>query len=58
MSLVYSMTQDEDILKAFHSAIQDTMKEVEQDMQTQAGQGKNKHYEQTGNIAWAGFHAF
>ncbi|MEO1808367.1 MAG: MobF family relaxase [Bacteroidota bacterium] len=58
VSLVYSMTQDEDILRAFHGAIQDTMKEVERDMQTQIGQGKNKRYENTGNIAWAGFTHF
>ncbi|MEL6256406.1 MAG: MobF family relaxase, partial [Bacteroidota bacterium] len=58
VSLVYAMTQDEDILKAFHSAIKDTMKEVEADMQTQAGQGKKKRYENTGNIAWAGFTHF
>ncbi|MEM7373774.1 MAG: MobF family relaxase [Bacteroidota bacterium] len=58
VSLVYSMTQDEDILRAFHAATKDTMKEIELDMQTQAGQGKNKHYEKTGNIAWAGFTHF
>lgn len=58
VSLVYAMTEDKDILKAFQSAISDTMKELEKDMQTQAGQGKNKHYEKTGNIAWAGFTHF
>jgi conjugative relaxase-like TrwC/TraI family protein len=58
VSLVYSMTKDKDILDAFHSAVSDAMKEVEKDMQTQAGQGKNKHYETTGNIAWAGFMHF
>lgn len=58
VSLVYSMTQDEDILRAFHAATKDTMKEIELDMQTQAGQGKSKHYEKTGNIAWAGFTHF
>lgn len=58
VSLVQAITQDEDILKAFDSATQSTMLEIERDMQTQAGQGKNKHYETTGNIAWAGFTHF
>lgn len=58
VSLIYSVTKDKAILEAHQSAVEMAMHEIEEDMQTQVGQGKNKRYETTGNIAYAAFDHF
>lgn len=55
VSLVHAITKDKDIINAFQDATQKTMIEIEQDMQTQKGQGKNKEYITTENIIYAKF---
>ncbi len=55
VSLVYSVTQDEDILKAFRSSVNEAMQELEKDMNTRvrkAGQFDNRN---TGNIIYGEF---
>ena len=58
VSLIYSLTGDKEILSAFEASVQKSMMEVEKDMQTQKGQGKNKEYQTTSNIAYAAFTHF
>ena len=55
VSLVHAITKDRDIMAAHRMAVQKTMAEIEENMQTQVGQNKQKHYEKTGNILWAEF---
>ena len=55
VSIVHAITQDKEILSAFDNAVQKSMLEIEKDMQTQKGRGKNKEYQNTGNIAYASF---
>ena len=55
VSVVEAITKDEAIREAHRAAIEQAMQEVEANMQTQAGQGKNKHYETTGNLVYASF---
>lgn len=58
VSLAHAVTGDKEILSTFENAVSETMKEIEKSMQTQTGQGKNKHYETTANMAWASFTHF
>ncbi len=58
VSVVYAITKDKEILKAHRQAVITAMNSVEQNVQTQKGQGKNKHYETTGNMAMAMFDHF
>jgi len=55
VSVVHAITKDKEILTAFNNAVQKSMLEIEKDMQTQKGRGKNKEYQNTGNIAYASF---
>ena len=55
VSVVEAITKDEAIRLAHRTAIERAMKEVEANMQIQVGQGKNKHYETTGNLVYASF---
>jgi len=55
VSVVEAITKDEAIRKAHRTAIEQAMQEVEANMQVQAGQGKNKHYETTRNMVYASF---
>src|SRR5690606_40907101 len=54
-SLVYAITGDEDILRAHQKAVHETLIELEKNVQTQVGQGKQKHYETTSNMVYAAF---
>ena len=55
VSLVYSQTQDKDILTAFNGAINDTMSEIEEHSATRVrSNGKNDN-RLTGNLAWGTF---
>lgn len=58
VSLLYSITRDEDILKSHQEAVCHAMASIEANMQTQNGQGKKKEYIQTGNILYAAFDHF
>ncbi|MEM8526405.1 MAG: MobF family relaxase [Bacteroidota bacterium] len=55
VSVVHAITKDEDILLAHRKAVKTAMLEVEQNMQTQAWDGKEKYYENTGNLLYANF---
>lgn len=55
VSLIEAITGDEAIREAHRKAIQKAMQEVEANMQYQSGQGKDKHYETSGNLLYASF---
>ncbi|WP_367389090.1 MobF family relaxase [Lewinella sp. LCG006] len=55
VSILEAMTGDDAIRKAHQTAISRAMQAVEHNMQTQMGQGKNKHYHTTGNLLYAAF---
>lgn len=55
VSVVYGVTGDERIREAFEKSVNETMRECERAMRTQKGQGKQKHYPLTQNMAWASF---
>ncbi len=55
VSLLYAMSGDQDILEAFRSAVDETMREMEAEMKTRVrtrGQDANRL---TGNMTWAEF---
>lgn len=54
VSLVYALTQDKTILDAFRASVQETMQEIEQEMQT----GNLSLNNITGNAVWAEFVEF
>jgi conjugative relaxase-like TrwC/TraI family protein len=55
VSLVYSQTKDKDIMNSLNSAIQSTMKEIEEHVSTRVrGNGKNEN-RLTGNLIWGTF---
>lgn len=58
VSMIYSLTGDKEILAAFEKSVQSSMMEIEKDMQTQKGQGNDKEYQLTSNIAYAAFTHF
>lgn len=55
LSLIYGITGDEDLIKAHSNAVAKVMTEIEENMQTQVGTGKGKHYETTGNAIYSTF---
>jgi len=55
VSIAYAVTGDERIRQAFERSVEETMTELEQDTRTQAGQGRAKTHEVTGNMVWASF---
>lgn len=55
VSVAYAINQDERILNAFQGAVQSTMQEMEKDMRTQTGQGKDKEHKVTGNMVYGSF---
>lgn len=57
-SLVYAITGDKAILEAHQLAVKEAMQELEKNVQTQAGRGKNKHYATTGNMVYGSFTHF
>jgi conjugative relaxase-like TrwC/TraI family protein len=58
VSIAYATTNDERIRSAFERSVSETMQELEKDMRTQTGQGKEKKHVQTGNMVWAEFTHF
>ena len=55
VSLLYGRTGDEQILDAFRSAVDETMREMEAEMQTRVRTGNQDRNRVTGNMAWAEF---
>ena len=58
VSLLHALSGDNRILDAFQASVQDTMREIEQDMQTRVRQGGATHDRRTGNMVWADFTHF
>jgi len=55
VSVVHAMTGDERIVKAFRDSIDDTMSEMEEDMQARVRKGGVEQDRTTGNLTWAEF---
>lgn len=55
VSLVHALTGDERIADAFRASIQDTMREIESEMQTRVRRGRQQSDRTTGNIVFAEF---
>lgn len=55
VSVAYAVTGDERIREAFEQSVEATMREIEQEMRTQTGQGKDKQLARTGEMVWASF---
>jgi conjugative relaxase-like TrwC/TraI family protein len=55
VSLVYSLSGDGQIMGAFREAVDETMREIEVEMQTRVRKGKRDENRPTGNVVWAEF---
>lgn len=55
VSVAYAMTGDERIRQAFEASVEATMRDIESNMRTQTGQGKDKQHQLTGEAVWASF---
>ena len=58
VSIMYALTQDEQILSELRGAVADTMAEMEQNMHTRVRKGKEKNHDQnrrTGNMVYGEF---
>lgn len=55
VSVAYAINGDERIRAAFEQSVEATMRDIETNMRTQAGQGKDKTHAVTGEMIWAGF---
>lgn len=55
LSVLYAMTQDRDVLKAFRQAVSDTMAELEARAETRIRRKGCQENRVTGNLAWAEF---
>jgi conjugative relaxase-like TrwC/TraI family protein len=55
VSLLYTMTDDQQILDAFRSAVHDTMLDIEAEMKTRVRRGGKDENRDTGNMVWAEF---
>jgi len=55
VSLLYAMSGDQGIMDAFRSAVDETMREMEAEMQTRVRKGRQDVNRTTGNMAWAEF---
>lgn len=55
LSILYSQTQDKDILENFRSSVHETMSEMEKDMQTRVRTGGAFENRDTANFAYAEF---
>src|SRR5208337_625396 len=55
VSLLYAMSGDEGIMDAFRSAVDETMREMEGEMQTRVRRGHQDVNRITGNMTWAEF---
>ncbi len=55
VSLLYALSGDEDIMGAFRSAVDETMREMEAEMKTRVRRGRKDEDRTTGNMVWAEF---
>lgn len=55
LSVLYALTQDENVLKAFRESVAETMSELEERAQTRVRRGRAESNRVTGNLAWAEF---
>lgn len=55
VSIVYSLTQDTEILEAFRTSVQETMQNIEQYAQTSVRKNGAKELRNTGNITYSEF---
>ncbi|HEV8059414.1 MAG TPA: MobF family relaxase [Gemmataceae bacterium] len=55
VSLLYARTGDYEILDAFRSAVDETMRDIESEMQTRVRSKGRDENRQTGNMVWAEF---
>jgi conjugative relaxase-like TrwC/TraI family protein len=55
LSVLYAMTQDKAVLRAFRTAVADTMKELEERAETRVRQKGAQSNRVTGNLVWAEF---
>jgi len=55
VSLLYAMSGDQDIIGAFRSAVDETMREIESEMKTRVRQRGEDTNRNTGNLVWAEF---
>lgn len=55
VSLLYAMSGDQDIMDAFRSSVDETMRELEAEMKTRVRKGRQDTDRTTGNMAWAEF---
>src|SRR5271163_3539812 len=54
-SLLYAMSGDQDILKAFRASVDETMREIEAEMKTRVRKEMTNADRTTGNMVWAEF---
>lgn len=55
LSVIYALTQDKEVLKAFRQAVSDTMTELEARAETRVRRKGARENRVTGNLAWAEF---
>lgn len=55
VSLLYSLTRDEQLLVAFRESVRDTMTEMESEMQTRVRKSGKNEDRTTGNMVWGEF---
>ncbi len=55
VSLLYALTGDPEVLGAFRSAVDETMRDIEAEMKTRVRKSGKDEDRQTGNMAWAEF---
>src|SRR5258708_25716259 len=53
VSLLYAMSGDQGIMDAFRSAVDETMREMEEEMKTRVRMGGKDEDRGTGNMAWS-----
>jgi conjugative relaxase-like TrwC/TraI family protein len=58
VSVMYALTQDEELLGAFRGAVDETMRDVEAEMKTRVRRNGRAENRQTGNALWATFYHF
>jgi conjugative relaxase-like TrwC/TraI family protein len=55
VSVLYAMSGDQDIMEAFRSAVDETMRDMETEMKTRVRMGGQDSNRTTGNMVWAEF---
>lgn len=55
VSLLYAMHEDQGILAAFRSAVDETMREIQSEAETRVRRGGRDENRRTGNLTWAEF---